>query len=85
MSRLEPIQLCKKIHHLDLFSGIGGFALGLQMADKDFYQTISFCEINAYCAEVLEKNFSGTPICRDIRELNTSGSHENHELLGGEE
>ncbi|TLE13957.1 hypothetical protein LS72_009455 [Helicobacter apodemus] len=47
----------QKIHHLDLFSGIGGFALGLQMADKDFYQTISFCEINAYCAEVLEKNF----------------------------
>lgn len=62
-----------KIHHLDLFSGIGGFALGLQMADKDFYKTISFCEINAYCAEVLEKNFSGIPICRDIRELNTKG------------
>lgn len=62
-----------KIHHLDLFSGIGGFALGLQMADKDFYQTIGFCEINAYCAEVLEKNFSGIPICRDIRELKTKG------------
>ncbi|WP_199770174.1 DNA cytosine methyltransferase [Helicobacter mesocricetorum] len=45
-----------------MFSGIGGFALGLQKADKDFYQTISFCEINAYYAEVLEKNFSGIPI-----------------------
>lgn len=47
--------------------------MGLQMADKDFYQTIGFCEINAYCAEVLEKNFSGIPICRDIRELKTKG------------
>lgn len=47
------------IKHLDLFSGIGGFALGLQQADADskFYKTIAFCEINQYCQKVLEKNF----------------------------
>ena len=40
--------------HLDLFSGIGGFALAAQWAG---FRTIGFCEIDKYCRKVLAKNF----------------------------
>ena len=40
--------------HLDLFSGIGGFALAAQWAG---FRTIGFCEIDPYCQKVLAKNF----------------------------
>ncbi len=41
--------------HLDLFSGIGGFALAAQWAG---FRTIGFCEIDGYCQKVLAKNFN---------------------------
>jgi DNA (cytosine-5)-methyltransferase 1 len=40
--------------HIDLFSGIGGFALAAQWAG---FRTIAFCEIDRYCQKVLAKNF----------------------------
>jgi|SRR5215469_1068324 len=40
--------------HLDLFSGIGGFALAAQWAG---FRTIGFCEIEKYCQKVLAKHF----------------------------
>ncbi len=40
--------------HLDLFSGIGGFALAAKWAG---FTTIGFCEIDAYAQKVLTKNF----------------------------
>jgi DNA (cytosine-5)-methyltransferase 1 len=40
--------------HLDLFSGIGGFALAARWAG---FRTIGFCEIDKYCQKVLAKNF----------------------------
>ena len=52
--------------HLDLFSGIGGFALAAQWAG---FETVAFCEIEDYPRKVLEKNFPGVPIHRDIRNL----------------
>jgi len=55
--------------HLDLFSGIGGFALAAQWAG---IETVAFCEIEDFPRKVLEKNFPGVPIHRDIRELNGS-------------
>lgn len=51
---------------LDLFSGIGGFSLGLERAG---FKTVAFCEINEFCHKVLGKNFPGTPIFSDIRTL----------------
>ena len=51
---------------LDLFSGIGGFSLGLQRAGM---QTVAFCEIDPFCRRVLEKRFPGVPIFDDIRTL----------------
>jgi DNA (cytosine-5)-methyltransferase 1 len=40
--------------HLDLFSGIGGFAIA---AGNVGWQTIGFCEIDPFCLEVLERRF----------------------------
>ena len=54
---------------LDLFSGIGGFSLGLHSASDKFYTT-AFCEIEEFCQAVLKKNFKNIPIFSDIKELN---------------
>ena len=40
---------------LDLFSGIGGFSLGLERTGG--FETVAFCEIDPFCQKVLEKNF----------------------------
>jgi DNA (cytosine-5)-methyltransferase 1 len=53
--------------HLDLFSGIGGFALAAQMAGG--IKTAAFCEIDPWARQVLAKNFPGTPIHDDVRTL----------------
>ena len=50
---------------LDLFSGIGGFSLGLRMAGG--FETVQFVEIEPYCQKVLAKNFPGVPIHGDVR------------------
>lgn len=51
---------------LDLFSGIGGFSLGLERAGM---QTVAFCEIEPYCQAVLRKHWPDVPIYSDIRTL----------------
>tara|TARA_R100000742_G_C4276170_1_gene97075 strand:+ start:1258 stop:2223 length:966 start_codon:yes stop_codon:yes gene_type:complete len=55
--------------HLDLFSGIGGFALGLQRTGK--FKTIAFCEYDEFCHRVLRKNFGNVPIIKDINSFDT--------------
>jgi len=52
--------------HLDLFSGIGGFALACQWAG---IETILFVEIDKYCQEVLRKHWPNVPIVEDIRDV----------------
>ena len=51
---------------LDLFSGIGGFSLGLERAGME---TVAFCEIDPYCRKVLKKHWPDVPIHEDIWEL----------------
>jgi DNA (cytosine-5)-methyltransferase 1 len=51
---------------LDLFSGIGGFSLGLERAGM---RTVAFCEIDPYCRKVLAKHWPGVPVYDDIRTL----------------
>ena len=55
------------MRHLDLFSGIGGFALGLEATQK--IKTVAFCEIDKYCTKVLNKNWPEVPVYKDIKEL----------------
>lgn len=59
----------RPLRHLDLFSGIGGFALGLQMCGG--FDTVGFCESDAHCGQVLAKNFPEIPIHGDIRSIDT--------------
>ena len=56
------------LKHLDLFSGIGGFSLGLESAG--LVETVAFCDFDDYCQKVLKKNFPSVPIYNDVKELN---------------
>jgi DNA (cytosine-5)-methyltransferase 1 len=58
------------VRHIDLFSGIGGHALGFGT------QPIAFCEIDAGCRAVLGRHWPHVPIYADVagdRELPVSG------------
>lgn len=56
----------KKLKVLDLFSGIGGFSLGLERAG---FETIAFCEIEKYPQRILKKHWPELPIAEDIKKL----------------
>jgi len=55
------------INHLDLCSGIGGFALGFEWAKLS--RPIAFFDTEKFCQKVLEKNFPNVPIYSDVKEL----------------
>lgn len=57
---------------LDLFSGIGGFSLGLERTGG--FETVAFCEIDPFCQKILNKHWPDVPIFDDVRELNYEGS-----------
>lgn len=50
--------------HVDLFSGIGGFALAARWAGLT---TVQFVELDPFCQRVLQKNFPGVKIHGDIK------------------
>lgn len=52
---------------LDLFSGIGGFSLGLERTGG--FETVAFCEINSWCRDRLEAHWPGVPKYDDVRTL----------------
>lgn len=55
---------------LDLFSGIGGFSLGLERAGM---RTVAFCEIDPKCRRVLRQHWPEVPIHDDVTTLDTTG------------
>ena len=67
---------------LDLFSGIGGFALAAKWVWGDELDITGFCEIEKYAQKVLQKNFPGVPIYDDITKLNGK-DFKNIDLITG--
>jgi DNA (cytosine-5)-methyltransferase 1 len=61
------------VNVLDLFSGIGGFSLGLERAGM---RTVAFCERDEYCRAVLRKHWPDVPCIEDIHAIDA-------ERLGG--
>ena len=56
------------LRHLDLFSGIGGFSLGLESAG--LVETVAFCDFDKYCKKILNKNWPQVPVYDNVKELN---------------
>lgn len=56
----------EKPTHLDLFSGIGGFALA---AERSGFRTVGFSEIDPYASAVLRKHWPDVPNFGDIRNV----------------
>jgi DNA (cytosine-5)-methyltransferase 1 len=53
--------------HVDLCSGIGGFALGFEWAELS--SPILFCDIEPWSRKILAKHWPDVPIAEDVKEL----------------
>jgi len=53
--------------HVDLCSGIGGFALGFQWAGLS--KPVLFCDIEPWARQILEKHWPDVPIAENVKEL----------------
>jgi DNA (cytosine-5)-methyltransferase 1 len=65
---------------IDLFSGIGGFSVGLERAGM---RTIAFCEIDPFARAVLKKHWPHTPIYHDVRNLHAADFAEPIDVICG--
>ena len=61
----------QKLKILDLFSGLGGFSLGLERTGR--YKTVAFCEIDKYCTLLLQKHWKGVKIYNDVKKITKEG------------
>jgi DNA (cytosine-5)-methyltransferase 1 len=67
------------VNVLDLFSGIGGFSLGLE--STGFFKTVAFVEKDKFCQKVLQKNFPNIPIEDEVR--NVKGERFKADVITG--
>ena len=71
----------EKLRTLDLFSGIGGFSLGLD--STGYFETVAFCEIEEFPCKVLNKHWPDVPIYNDVRELSYEKLQADGLISGG--
>ena len=64
-----------ELNYIDLFSGIGGFHLGLLQAGFKF-EKCYHSEINKYAKSVYQKQFPGSKDLGDVTKINVSGFPE---------
>lgn len=62
------------MRHLDLFSGIGGFALATEMVWENVEHV--FCDNDPFAQSVLKKHYPHSPIYGDIRSLTSHAEYE---------
>lgn len=68
------------MRQLDLFSGIGGFALAARWMG---WETVGFVEIDKFCQKVLNKNFPNIPIHGDIKTFNGESLRGTVDIITG--
>ena len=56
-----------KFRHLDLFSGIGGFARAASIVWGNNHKPVAFYEPNKQCQSILSRHWPGVPIRKDVR------------------
>lgn len=60
--------MTEKLKVIDLFSGIGGFSLGLERTGG--FETVAFCESHPFARRVLAARWQGVPCIDDVRAIN---------------
>lgn len=63
-----------------LFSGIGGFELGMQRAG---FEIIWMCEIDPFCQKVLRKHWPGVKVYNDVKEIKAANTRRPDVIIGG--
>ena len=71
----------EKLRVLDLFSGIGGFSLGLERTGG--FETVAFCEADQFCQRVLIKNWPMVEIWNDVRSLTSDQLEREIDVICG--
>ncbi len=69
-----------KIRYLDLFSGAGGWSLGLNMAGL---QHVALYDFDPVACETARRNLGGASICQDLRDFKSLKEHRGIEVVIG--
>lgn len=69
----------RQLKHLDLFSGIGGFALAARWMG---FETVGFCENDVECVKTLKRHWPNVTIENDIKDLN-GGKYKDVDIITG--
>ena len=72
----------KTIRYLSLFSGIGGFELGLQNSKHNFIN-VGWSEIDKYAISIYTRHFPDHPYLGDVTKIKTEDLQDFEFLVGG--